>query len=146
MMKMIYGHNVEKALRELAELGMGRILAAEVSRAVSVQADRIREGAERRAPVVTGALKASIRKKFRKGSLWAKVEADYPKTGRQRKRKTCKQKTGSREYYAFAVEFGTKRSRARPFLMPAAEAEVSRGVAEVEAAMERVLNRAHGRA
>lgn len=130
-----------KALLELRSLGEGDALREEVAQAIDRSAERVLEDAKRRVPVLTGLLQESLKKKHRKGSLVASVEADYPKIGRLRKRNTRKQKAGSRDYYAFAVEFGTKTRRAKPFLFPAAAANEEAGEKDVADAMERVLRR-----
>ena len=54
------------------------------------------------------------------------VEADYPENAGRRKTKTKKQAAGSKEYYAFALEYGTHKMAAQPFLHPALEAKAQR--------------------
>lgn len=87
--------------------------------------DMVMQEAKRRAPVKTGALRDSITaRSWRKSrnnpnKMRGVVYADYPKTGRVTKRRTQKQAAGARVYYAFAVEYGTRHSPARPFMRPA---------------------------
>lgn len=99
------------------------------------RAEAIRADAAARAPVKTGALRRSIKKVVSEKTLMAKVFADYPEGGMRNKSKTRKQAAGSRRYYAFAVEFGTKKAPAQPFLNPAARA----GEAATNSALEAVL-------
>lgn len=115
--KVIGSDKLLKAFKELPEK-MNKALGDELEKT----GEEIRDEAKRLAPVRTGALRESIKKKAwrRNGRTTVKVLADYPKTGRYRKTKTRKQAAGSREYYAFAVEYGTKHAKAQPFLMPAA--------------------------
>ena len=86
--------------------------------------DIVMEEAKRRAPVKTGALRDSIKARTWKrrrsyNKMRGVVYADYPETSRRTKRKTKKQAAGARVYYAFAVEYGTRHMKARPFLRPA---------------------------
>lgn len=115
--KIIGSDKLLKAFKELPEK-MNKALGDELEKT----GEEIRDEAKRLAPVRTGALRESIKKRAwrRNGRTTVKVLADYPKTGRYRKAKTRKQAAGSREYYAFAVEYGTKHVEAQPFLMPAA--------------------------
>lgn len=85
--------------------------------------ERICEDAKKRVPVRTGELKQSLKVRRYKKSLAVAVEADYPKTVKYRKGKGSKKSlSGSRIYYAFAVEYGTRKDPAQPFLGPALEA------------------------
>jgi HK97 gp10 family phage protein len=85
--------------------------------------ERICEDAKKRVPVRTGDLKQSLKVRRYKKSLAVAVEADYPKTAKYRKGKGSKKSPGgSRVYYAFAVEYGTRKDPAQPFLGPALEA------------------------
>lgn len=115
--KVIGSDKLLKAFAELPEK-MNKALGDELEKT----GEEIRDEAKRLAPVRTGALRESIKKRVwrRNGRTTVKVLADYPKTGKFRKTKTRKQAAGSREYYAFAVEYGTKHVEAQPFLMPAA--------------------------
>jgi len=104
------------------------------------RAEAIRADAAARAPVKTGALRRSIKKVVSEKTLTAKVFADYPEGNRTNKRKTRKQAAGSKRYYAFAVEYGTKKMAAKPFLYPAARA----GEAATNSALEAVLKEVAG--
>ncbi|HQF92400.1 MAG TPA: HK97 gp10 family phage protein [Synergistaceae bacterium] len=138
---------LREALRELRSLGEGNVLREACAETVDRCADRVLESAKALVPVETGALRDSLKKRHKKGSLVAKVFADYPDTGEYRKKKTNKQAAGSPVYYAFAVEYGTKGTktrrarRAKPFLYPAARANIAAGDRDMEEAIERVLSR-----
>ena len=120
---------------------MARLLEAPLKlrektfRALEERAESIRADAASRAPVRTGALRRSVKKMVSEKTLTAKIFCDYPDTGGVNKRKTRKQVAGSKRYYAFAVEFGTKKTPAKPFLYPAARA----GEAATNSALEAVL-------
>lgn len=136
--KIIGSDKLLKAFKELPEK-MNKALGDELEKT----GEEIRDEAKRLAPVRTGALRESIKKRAwrRNGRTTVKVLADYPKTGRYRKAKTRKQAAGSEEYYAFAVEFGTKNQQERPFLRPAAN-KVEEGLGnKVSHQMELVLNK-----
>lgn len=136
--KVIGSDKLLKAFKELPEK-MNKVLGDELEKT----GEEIRDEAKRRAPVRTDALRESIKKKAwrRNGRTTVKVLADYPKTGRYRKAKTRKQAAGSREYYAFAVEYGTKHVEAQPFLMPAARKAENRLEQRVSSNMDIVLNK-----
>ncbi|MDR1943973.1 MAG: hypothetical protein LBQ19_04040 [Synergistaceae bacterium] len=131
--------NDKEVLNQLRELREGA-LRERVFAAIKSGAEKIAIDAILRAPVLTGALAGSIKTSSSRKALSAKIYADYPDNGRVRKTKTSKQKAGSREYYAMAVEYGTKRVRAQPFLMPAAQAKAAEVVEGIEKAMEDALN------
>ncbi|MDO4952398.1 MAG: HK97 gp10 family phage protein [Synergistaceae bacterium] len=114
-----YGDRV--VIEELRRLQDG-VLADKIGGAVKKAAELIKDEAQKRVPVRTGALKNSIKAKMT-AKLRGKVFCDYPNTGRLRKTKTKKQAAGSKEYYAFAVEYGTRHVVEQPFLKPAAEAK-----------------------
>jgi HK97 gp10 family phage protein len=110
-------------------------LRAKTFKALEERAEAVRSDAASRAPVKTGALRRSIKKMVSEKTLTATVFADYPEGNRTNKRKTRKQAAGSKRYYAFAQEFGTKNMPAHPFLYPAARA----GEAATNSALEAVL-------
>lgn len=136
--KIIGSDKLLKAFKELPEK-MNKALGDELEKT----GEEIRDEAKRLAPVRTGALRESIKKRVwrRNGRTTVKVLADYPKTGRYRKTKTRKQAAGSREYYAFAVEYGTKHVEAQPFLMPAARKAEDGLERRVSSNMDIVLNK-----
>ena len=106
-----------RALKECPQV-MEKVIAEELDKT----AELIVAEAKRLAPVDTGALRDSIKKtktSVRNGRIRTKVFADYPKGKGVHKTKTKKQVKGARAYYAFAVEYGTKHMKARPFLKPA---------------------------
>lgn len=113
-------------------------LKAKAYKALEERAEAIRSDAASRAPVKTGALRRSIKKTVSEKTLTAKVFCDYPDTGGRNRRKTRKQAAGSRRYYAFAVEYGTKRMAAKPFLYPAARAAEGRTKAMLEEILKEV--------
>jgi len=104
-------------------------------KALEERAEAIRSDAASRAPVKTGALRRSVKKLVSEKTLTAQIFCDYPEGNRTNKGKTRKQVAGSKRYYAFAVEFGTKKAPAKPFLYPAARA----GEAATNSALEAVL-------
>ena len=139
-MKIVgYLDNDKKALRQLRELREG-VLRDRVFEALEQGAQQVAEEAAFRAPKRTGALAKSIKMRANKKSMTARVYADYPNTGRTRKTKTRKQKAGAREYYAMAMEYGTRRVKAQPFLMPAGEAKAKAVMEGIENAMEDALH------
>ena len=112
--------------------------------AVKEGAEIVAEDARARAPTGTreprkgagtGRLKASIKATLAKKGILAKVEADYPRNAGTRKSTTKKQKAGSKEYYAFAVEYGTRKMPAQPFLAPALAAKAPQVWQRMERAM-----------
>ena len=115
-------------------------LRAKTFKALEERAEVIRGDAAARAPVKTGALRRSVKKQVSEKTLTAKVFCDYPDTGGTNRRKTRKQAAGSKRYYAFAVEFGTKKMNAKPFLFPAARA----GESATNSALEAVLKEVAG--
>jgi len=106
-------------LRDIVDEDLHR----EVGKALDTAGDILVDEAKRRVPVRTGVLRDSIKKRVSKKYLHAKVECDYPKTGRVRKKASAKQVAGAPEYYAFAVEYGTRKDPEQPFLHPAREAK-----------------------
>ncbi len=134
-----YVENEKEVLRKLRELEDG-VLREKVFGALQRGGEAVAEEARARVVVDTGRLKESIKVKSHSRTLSVKVEADYPKNTRLRKRKTRKQKAGSKEYYAMAVEYGTRHVSARPFLMPAGEAKARMITDEVEKALEEALH------
>lgn len=128
----VIGLNEElERLRQAPERLRKKVLEVLEERAEAVRAD-----AASRAPVRTGALRRSIRKQVSEKTLVAKVYADYPETGEDSKKGRKK----GRKYYAFAVEYGTKRMAAKPFLYPAARAAEAR----TKTALEEVLKEVAG--
>lgn len=120
-----------KRLQQAPERLRKKVLEVLEERAEAVRAD-----AASRAPVRTGALRRSIKKQVSEKTLTAKVYADYPEPGGNSRKGHQK----GRKYYAFAVEFGTKRMAAKPFLYPAARAAEAR----TKAALEDVLKEVAG--
>jgi len=140
MQKSVEVRGLREAMRELDALGKGNLLRDKVSPALDASATRILEKAKQLVPFKTGALKRSLQKRFRKAALSAKVIATYPKGARRRVKKTKKQAAGSQGYYAFAVEFGTKTKKAKPFLFPAARSCATKNDAEINLALDKVLD------
>jgi HK97 gp10 family phage protein len=98
-LKFTGGPELEKALKDLG----GQIAGRLGTNAVRAGARVIAASAKRNAPVLTGALKKSIR---------VFDEPDKPKGERVAY-------IGSRLFYARFVEFGTSHTQANPFLRPA---------------------------
>ena len=92
--------------------------------------------------VKTGRLKRSIVMKEQKKKQDVIVEASYPENAGRRVRKTKKQAAGSKEYYAFAVEYGTHKMTAQPFLHPALEAKSAQVMEEVSEELDKLCDEA----
>lgn len=94
------------------------VVRDELNKAVSDTTKAIRDAARSRAPVRTGALKKSITsrvdKRRAKGTVQAKAR------------------------HAHLIEFGTSKMDARPFMLPAAEAERSRFIERAKDSGRRV--------
>jgi hypothetical protein len=135
--------NEREILRRLRDLSDGA-LRDKLYGAVERGAAKVAVEAMLRSPKRTGALAVSIVTRGSKKTLSARVYADYPDTGRTRRSTTGKQAAGSREYYAMAMEYGTKRVRARPFLVPALEAKSAEILEDTNRAMEEALNDSGG--
>lgn len=123
---------------------MSKRIQDESADALRQTADEIRAGAQATVRIRFGFLRESIKRSMRRNasSVVARVFADYPKTGRVHKSSTKKQAKGSRDYYAFAIEYGTTRSRAYPFLKPTANRLENRAITRIDAIVNRELNRA----
>ena len=123
--------NEKRVIEQLRHLADGEV-HDRVYEAIKRGAEVVAEEARMRAPVgtrpprkgvLTGRLRRSIKVKETKKKESIYVEADYPENAGRRVRKTKKQAAGSKEYYAFAVEYGTRHMSAQPFLHPALEAK-----------------------
>jgi HK97 gp10 family phage protein len=136
--------------------GMENIVDTKLRAALQEGAEMVAEDARGRAPVGTreprkgagvGRLKMSIKAKKvsgRKGAakLGVRVIADYPNNASTHKSKTKKQAAGGKEYYAFAVEYGTKKMPAQPFMAPAMISKQKQVVAKIQDAMEEACREA----
>lgn len=140
----------QEVVRALQNFG-DTIIQEKLREAVKSGAEVVAEDARTRAPMGTreprkgagtGRLKASIKVKLAKKGISAKVEADYPRNAARRKNKTKKQKAGSREYYAFAVEYGTRKMAAQPFMAPALAAKAPQIYDKMRSAMEEACREA----
>lgn len=138
---------VINALTKLGEQG----IQEKVKEGMKAGAELIAEDARSRAPIGTreprkgagtGRLKASIKVKMAKKGISAVVEADYPRNAGRRKNKTRKQAAGSKEYYAFAVEYGTRKMEAQPFMAPAVAAKAQVAIDKMAQAMEEACREA----
>ncbi len=125
-----------RLIDELKKLSDGEV-RERVFQAVKRGGEIVAQEARMRAPVgtrpprkgvETGRLKRSIVVKEARSKKYSDVlvEADYPENAGRRKTKTKKQAAGSKEYYAFALEYGTHKMAAQPFLHPALEAKAQR--------------------
>lgn len=92
-------------------------LRAAMQREVKIAAVNIERGAKQRAPVDTGRLRNSITHEITEGGLNAQV--------------------GSNVEYAPFQEFGTRRTRAQPFLFPAFEEERPRYMDRLKRALSK---------
>ena len=123
-----------KILRKVSK----ELINAKLVEALKAGGELIKEEAMRRAPVGsrpprrgvrTGRLKRSIQiytgfneKKWEKNKR-IQVEAWYPENAIKYKNGAKHRAAGAFEYYAFAVEHGTKFRGAQPFLEPAMKAK-----------------------
>lgn len=140
----------QDVIRALQDFG-DEIVQEKMREAVKAGAEVVAEDARTRAPMGTreprkgagvGRLKASIKVKMTKRGISAKVEADYPRNAGTRKSTTKKQKAGSKEYYAFAVEYGTRKMEAQPFMAPALAAKAPAVWGKMERALEEACREA----
>ena len=127
-----------KTLRELSK----NTVKNKVKKAVSDGADIVRDEAKRLVPVNTGRLRESIIARTAKRGISGVVIADYPRDAGTRKSKTRKQAAGSQEYYAFAVEYGTRTMEAQPFMRPAMLNKREQVGRLIEDALEEAANEA----
>lgn len=134
MLKTIAIDGEKEALAELRKAAAGGFRKA-VEAAIDDSLEIIADEARRLVPVRTGRLKRSIKTKRRKNGLSGDIYCDYPQP--QDKKKTRK---GKKEYYAFAVEKGSKKRnmKPQPFLFPA----VDNTQKKVEERMMKVLEEA----
>lgn len=134
MLKTIAIDGEKETLAELRKAAAGGFRKA-VEAAIDDSLEIIADEARRLVPVRTGRLKRSIKTKRRKNGLSGDIYCDYPQP--QDKKKTRK---GKKEYYAFAVEKGSKKRnmKPQPFLFPA----VDNTQKKVEERMMKVLEEA----
>lgn len=90
---------------------------AEVIRVVNATAQRIRSSALLRSPVDTGRLRSSIAVQKFQGGMASVI--------------------GSNVEYAAFVEFGTKRNRAQPYLVPSLKEHTPRFIADLRNAVKK---------
>ena len=136
--------NEQRVLSTLREMSESK-LKDRVYDAIVQGGEAVAAEARRRAPVDTGRLRDSIMVKAKKHAknLGVTVEADYPANAGTRKSKTRKQAAGAKEYYAFALEYGTRHMEARPFLHPALAAKAEEVQAGVGKALEELCRDAN---
>ena len=128
---------VKATIRELKDV-RETVLKEKVMKHLSDGANAVRDEAKRLAPVKTGALRESIKARTMKDSLASAVYCDYPDADGGYNEWRVIQKGGKRPYYAIAVEYGTRRTPAQPFLGPAVENKRQ----EIDAGMEAALKEA----
>lgn len=134
--KVVGEDELIKSIRNLAD----ERIRAEVGNALVEAANLVAEDAKGRVPVRMGALRESIRKRVSKKKLFARVECDYPKgTGKYVRTKKHGEDRSREHYYAFAVEYGTRKDPEQPFLRPAKEAQEGAILEKVGAALERAI-------
>lgn len=138
-LKDFHSETLENKIKEAMKEG-AEIIAADARSRAPVGTREPRPG------VGVGRLKASIKAGKVKGGkgkrLGVRVEADYPKNAGTRKNKTAKQAAGSKEYYAFAIEYGTRKMPAQPFLAPALAAKAPDVFGKIQNAMEEACREA----
>ena len=118
-------------------MSMSKVVQDESAAAFRQTADEIQAGAKAVVRVRSGLLRESIKS----DSIVARVFADYPNTGRLHKTSTKKQAAGSLDYYAFAIEYGTKHNRAYPFLKPTANRLEDRALRRIDAIVNKELGK-----
>jgi HK97 gp10 family phage protein len=141
--------NEREVMKKLRELSDGA-LRSRVYRAMEEAGEQVAVEARIRAPRRTGALASSIKTFGNEKALTVKVYVGYPHTvkapatpeeGPKKPKKRAKKRAKKRrEYYAMAVEYGTKHVRAQPFLFPALEAKARMIAESIDAAIEGALN------
>ncbi|MCQ4763230.1 HK97 gp10 family phage protein [Cloacibacillus evryensis] len=124
-------------------MSMSKVVQDESAAAFRQTADEIQAGAKAVVRVRSGLLRESIKRTVRRrsDSIVARVFADYPNTGRLHKTSTKKQAAGSLDYYAFAIEYGTKHNRAYPFLKPTANRLEDRALRRIDAIVNKELGK-----
>ena len=130
---------VEEKVRE-AMISGAQVIAEDIKARAPIGTREPRKGAG------VGRLKDSIKVRKIVGNKGAKlsikIEADYPRNAGRRKNKTRKQAAGSKEYYAFAVEYGTRKMEAQPFMAPALAAKAQQVYDKMRSAMEEACREA----
>lgn len=140
--------NEQKILNELKKLEDGVVKEC-INEAMIRGGELVAQEARIRAPVgtrpprkgvATGRLRKSIKVvrqviKRKKSEVGVYVEADYPENAKIRKTRRKKTKAGYKEYYAFALEYGTHKMGAQPFLNPALEAKAKAVQEEISNAL-----------
>lgn len=128
-------------MKELDKLGKGDVFRDEIGPVMKRCAQRIQAKAKSIVEDVafdTGALRDSLKVRQNRRSLLAKVVATYPKT-RKIKGKRGLAAEDKKRYYAFAIEYGTKKRYQTPFLHPAAYACMGENDADMKEAMRKAL-------
>lgn len=109
-LKRLYSFEVDERMFKALKRG-GRIVRAEAKARAVVGSREPYKGAG------TRRLKKSLRVRTSSKKQTVKVQAWYPKNPR------VWEKSQRKEYYAFAIEYGTRKQTAKPFLHPALEAK-----------------------
>ena len=128
-------------IKELERLGRGDVIRNEISPVMKRCAQRIQAKAKSIVEDVafdTGALRDSIKVRHSRKNMSAKVVATYPKA-RKIKGKRGLASEDQKRYYAFAIEYGTKKRYQTPFLHPAARACMGENDADMKEAMRKAL-------
>ena len=135
----VYGKlDGEQEVLKILRKARKELVDAKIIEALKAGGELIKDEAMRRAPVGsrpprrgvrTGRLKRSLQvyngfneimlKKFKR----IQVEAWYPENAMRYKNGAKHRAAGAFEYYAFAVEYGTRYQSKKPFLHPALEAK-----------------------
>jgi HK97 gp10 family phage protein len=122
------GRNLARVLRTLPD-----DLQQPVKDVIRQQAEAVLQAAKSAVPVKTGALRDDIRIRFTNKGLRARVGVF-----RRTKRQLAK---GVSTFYAAFVEFGTQRSKPKPFLFPAFRARKTSGRAAIAKAAKNALQK-----
>lgn len=129
-MSKVRTRGYDKLSRKLAKLPDA--MTAELVKQLGVAGDAILAEARARVPVATGRLKNALSKRVAKKGLKVKVGVQ----GAPAKRKAP---------HFFFVEYGTVKTRAQPFLGPAAKAVIQKTRPKLRAALKTTAERVAGK-
>jgi HK97 gp10 family phage protein len=122
---------------------MNVVARMQLERAIDRSSAAILAGAQERVPQLTGELKKTLRRKISASGMSAAIMAGYGELQRKGKAAGIRARGGkandTKGVYAPVVEFGSKRSAARPFLFPALEAEKPSFIAACNTAMNNTV-------
>jgi HK97 gp10 family phage protein len=115
---------LDKDIQELCR----NISGKELERITRVAGGEILQEVALRAPVKTGALKASIESFARSKESWARSTVHVANS-----------KKGGVKWYAVLLEYGTSKMSAKPFMRPAFDMSKDRAVERFTTELEKVI-------